>query len=442
MSDAINPPSGFEPPQGPPISDDDADAILGGSSRPGHEDLAQVIADLRSVPQPPVGVGPELGEFVATPPTRPPYIDELPPVPPPAPTGRRPVLARPLARMALAAGIGIVGVSGAHAAGVVDVPGLPDRGDGTEVVFVDDEGETAPAGIAADDAEESESPAADAAGTDNGSLLEDPVEATVTYGDLSVSISIGSADGESFSIEIDVEGVSPECEAALESLSGTYTSEDAAEAAAADAQAACEGDFDLVFPDLDDPAAFEAFLDEFEFSLDLPDDFGRFFDEEFGGLGDFDLGELEQLLEDFDFDRLEEYFGQHGQGGFFFDLDELPEGFDPGELEGFFENFDPEELQGFFEELPFDPEQFEGLFENFDPEELQGFFEELPFDLDGFEGLDPESFGKFFDELDPESFEGFFDELPFDFDGFEGEPGDFFDDFFDQGTAEEEIGDA
>ena len=52
MSDAINPPSGFEPPQGPPISDDDADAILGGSSRPGHEDLAQVIADLRSVPQP------------------------------------------------------------------------------------------------------------------------------------------------------------------------------------------------------------------------------------------------------------------------------------------------------------------------------------------------------------------------------------------------------
>ncbi|MEM7286974.1 MAG: hypothetical protein AAF480_11530, partial [Actinomycetota bacterium] len=234
MSDAINPPNGFEPPTHPPLSDDDADALLRGDARPGHEDIAQAIADLRSVPRPPAGVGPELGEFVATPPTRPPYIDETPPVPVPAPEPpRQPLLARPLARLALAAGIGVVGVTGAHAAGVVDVPGLPDRGDGTEVVFADDEAPPA-AGVAADDEGGDTTPAAEA----GGSVLEDPVEATVTYGDLSVSISIGSADGQSFTIDIDVEGVSPACETALESLSGTYTSEDAAEAAAGEAEAA------------------------------------------------------------------------------------------------------------------------------------------------------------------------------------------------------------
>ncbi len=416
MSDEITPPNGFEPPSGPPISDDDAEALLRGSARPGHEDLAQAIADLRGVPRPPVGVGPELGEFVASPPTRPPYVDELPPVPPAAPLRRQPVLARPLARLALAAGIGVVGITGAHATGMVDVPGLPDRGDGTEVVFADDDGPTAAAGVTAEQPDTDS--ASDEADAGSGTILEDPVEATVTYGDLSVAVSIGSADGESFSIDIDVEGVSPECEAALEGLSGTYTSEDDAEAAAGDAEAACEGDFDLVFPDLDDPAAFEAFLDEFEFSLDLPDDFGRFFDDEFGSLGDFDLDELEQLLENFDFEQLEQYFGDHGNGGFFFDLDELPEGFDPEQFEGFFENLDPESLEGFFGDI--DPEQFEQ------------FFDELPFD-----------FGELGD-IDPEQFEQFFDELPFDFGeldgGRSGDVEDFFDDFFDQGA--DEIGDA
>ena len=417
MSDEITPPSGYEPPTGPPISDDDADALLRGAARPGHEDLARTIAALRSVPQPPVGVGPELGEFVAAPPTRPPYVDELPPVPPAAPVRRQSVLARPLARMALAAGIGVVGISGAHAAGVVDVPGLPDRGEGTEVVFADEEPTTAAAGVAVDE------PDQDGSGTDPASILEDPVEATVTYGDLSVAISIGSADGQSFTIDIDVEGVSPECEAALEGLSGTYTSEDAAEAAAGDAEAACEGDFDLIFPDLDDPAAFEAFLDEFDFSLDFPDDFGSYFGDELGGLGGFDLEQIEQLLEDFDFDRLQEYFGEHGNGGFSFDLDDLPDGFAPDEFENFFEDLDPESFEGFFDELPFD-------LEGFDPDQLDQFFDELPFDLEGF---------------DPDQLDQFFDELPFDFGELDGERSgdveDFFDDFFDDGDlGEDEIG--
>lgn len=421
MSEEITPPNGFEPPSGPPISDEDAEAILRGAARPGHEDLTQAIADLRTVPQPPVGVGPQLGEFVAAPPTRPPYVDELPPVPPTAPVRRQPVLARPLARLALAAGIGVVGITGAHATGMVDVPGLPDRGDGTEVVFADDDDpSTAAAGVAVDEPE-ADDPSVGESEDGNGSILEDPVEATVTYGDLSVAISISSADGRSFTIDIDVEGVSPECEAALEGLSGTYSSEDDAEAAAGDAEAACESDFDLVFPDLDDPAAFEAFLDEFDFSLDLPDDFGRFFDEEFGGLGGFDLGELEQLLEDFDFEELEQYFGDHGNGGFLFDLDELPDGFDPEQFEGFFENLDPESLEGFFGDI--------------DPEQFQRFFDELPFDLGELDGFDPETL------------EGFFDELPFDFGELDGDQSgdieDFFEDFFDQGDpADDEIGSA
>ena len=67
MSDEITPPSGYEPPTGPPISDDDADALLRGAARPGHEDLARTVAALRSVPQPPVGVGPELDLFFVQP---------------------------------------------------------------------------------------------------------------------------------------------------------------------------------------------------------------------------------------------------------------------------------------------------------------------------------------------------------------------------------------
>ena len=169
MSDEITPPNGFQPPTGPPISDDDAEALLRGSARAGHEDLAQAIADLRSVPQPPVSVGPELGEFVATPPTRPPYVDELPPMPPAAPVRRQPVLARPLARLALAAGIGVVGITGAHAAGMVDVPGLPDRGEGTEVVFADDDAATAAAGVA--DEPESDDLVAEVSEGNNGTIL-------------------------------------------------------------------------------------------------------------------------------------------------------------------------------------------------------------------------------------------------------------------------------
>ena len=414
MPDPITPPSGFEPPQAPPISDDDADALLRGSPRPGHDDIAQVIADLRRTPQPAATIGVELGEFVASPPTRPPSVDELPPVPPPEPTGERISRGRPLARLALAAGIGIVGVSGAHAAGVVDVPGLPDRG-GTEVVFADE----ADADRAGEDGIEPPVAGSD----DEGPPLREPVEATLSTGDLSVTISVGSEDGESFTVVIDVEGVSPECEAALESLSGTYTSGDGAEAAAADAEAACGDDFDLVFPDLADPEAFQAFLEGFEFSLDLPEGFGGFFDDEFGGLGDFDLDELEQLLEDFDFDRLEEHFGQHGHGGFFFDLDEIPDGFDPDELDRFFDDLDPETFGNFFDDL--DPETFGNFFDDLDPETFGQYFGELP--------LDPESLDGFLDEFDADRFDGFLHEL--DPESF----GKFFEEFFDE-AGDDEIG--
>lgn len=364
MTDDITPPLGFEPPSGPPISDDDAEALLGGIARPGHEDLERTIAGLRSVPRLPVGVGPELGEFVAVAPTRPPFIDELAPAPTAAPDRRPPLLARPLARLALTAGIGLVGVTGAHAAGVVDVPGFGDRGDGTEIVAGDDDDPTETARPAGD------VPASGQGDDADGSILEDPVEATVTYGDLSVAISVGSADGQSVTIHIDVEGVSPECEAALEGLSGTYTSGDDAEAAAVEAEAACAGDVDLLVPDLDDPAAFESFLGEFDFSLDLPDDLGRFFDQEFGGLGAFDLDQLEQLLDDFDFQEFERHMGEHGPGGFSFDLDQLD-----GLLGGLADGIDPDELERFLDELPFDLDELDGDHRSEIDEFLDDFFQ-------------------------------------------------------------------
>lgn len=378
------------------LSDDQIDDLLSGRAAPvGQEDVAAVVGNLRRLNDLQVHVGPPLGEFIETTPAGPSFVQDIqltpiPPMPALALVDRRKMLHRPLARMALAAGMTIAGITGAHAAGFIDAPLLPDGDNGGDVVVADTaEGEAsndlsgaqapaaAPAAPAVDDQRTNPDSPVQFGTSDDGEI-----SARIDVGDFSASIIVTAQD-DGYSVDIDVEGVSEACEAALEGID-VLTNGVAADAAFEGAQAACESDAELLGPLFGNADGWSDFVDGFELELNLPDnldDFSELFGEDFGDLPHFDPEQLSELFDGSLFD---------GDG---FDFENFFDGFDFG-----FENFD---LEGF------DLENFNlGDFElpegfNFEDFDLEGFTPEdfaLP---DGFK----QEIEEFFEDFDPDDLE-------------------------------------
>jgi hypothetical protein len=397
----------------PELSDDAIEDIFAGHDAPaGHEGVANAFADLRRIADTSPAIRGPVAEYLANAPapTSPPFIGEaaVPLQPTPlAPKRRR----RPLAGLVTAAAVSVAALGIAHASGAVDVPGLPDSDEGGVVAAPAAAG-SGNRGLspAVDDHDGSDdAPDAAAQGSGNielGTSDDGTASAHIEFGDLSASIRIENDNGE-LTVTIDVEGVSPECETAIESLEGA-TDESGLEAQLGPVEAACAGELDFLSPLDGNPAELGRLLDGLALELNLPenfDDFSELF-EDFEGLPHFDAkefgaffdGDIDKYLEDF-----ERFLEQIDLG----DL-QIPEGFDlpeglnlPGGL-NLSELFG--ELERSFGDLDgFDPGafDFEGL--NLDdleiPKQLRDdidrFFNEL--DL---EDLDlPEEFGPRLDEL-------------------------------------------
>ncbi len=389
------------------LTDSQVEALLTNqaSTPAGYEGVSEVLDGLRTASTvDPVPVSAALAEFVTattdTPTTSGPARDggdELTPEPldmsqpaaaprPGSPPRRKHRMASVLAnsagaKFALAGVVAVAAVTGAHAADIIDVPGLPDQAT-TEVLLAD-------AGAAA--AEQSGQPAtagaiseADPQGKQGGTteqgatnrqgatnqleITRDGEAITLQLGDVSLSITIDASD-DGMGVSIDIEGVSPACEAAIESLGPELDGldlfgqnaqvPDSLDALGAEIESACADDLEAL-GDLDD------------LSFDL------------GGLG------LEGLFGEGDLESFLEQFGDtFGEDGF---PSGIPEGlfgedFDPSDLEEFFKDFnggeffDPKNLDKFFSDLEdsdlFDPEMLDeffgdsgGLDSTTEPEEL------------------------------------------------------------------------
>ncbi|MGI9624253.1 MAG: hypothetical protein ACR2PK_15570 [Acidimicrobiales bacterium] len=422
------------------FNDSEAEALLSGAGTPeGGEDVASVLHQIRATAKPPVAPGAGVGDFISERPSTPPYIDEVPLAPvADLSSRRRSFIQRPAARIAMVAGITLFGLTGAYAAGLIDVPGLPDNDEPADVVAseVQPSPTTTPAS----------QPATQAAQDNNnepGSSSDEEFGATLGYGAVSLSIDVQSS-GDGYIVSLDVEGVSPACETAIESLSGPVslddlkTKSDEFEALALEIKETCGPELEALMPSLDDPESIEQFLDGFEYELDLPESFDGlegFFGGELGALGGFlegfDAEDFEKFMEEFGLeggetpfegfklDGLDDLFGGESLKGF---------AFNPEDLEKFLEEFDPEDLDGMLEGFGFSPEdldKFLGGFE-FDAESLKGFqldqfLEDFDLgDLDGMlEGFtfDPESFERFegfFEDFNPEDLDEFFSDKDLD----------------------------
>lgn len=391
------------------LTDEQIEQLLTGGPTPeGYDELSATLASLRdaNAAQPAVPVSGQLGEFVSGPaPSG--YLTDITVEPrvavaPPAPSRKSSMLtalaASTTAKLALAGGLAVAGVTGAHALGVVDVPLLPNDGAPAELVVADSSGPPAndeqPSAIGEPEDNESAEAPEQSEATDvpisDVTVGEGRIEASI--GDTSIAIRIENVDGE-LAIKIDVEGVSAACEAAIESLE-SLNSPEALERAGEDVAESCKGEIELPFLSLD--------------KLDVDLD-GLFDDKELGrlfGLGDdFDSDRLKQLFEDFEpgfyFDGLGE-FDQSELDKFFEQFDGTGFGlgeFDPEQLDEFFKDFDPERFGQFFEE--FDPSQLGPLFEGFDSAQFDTFLDEF----------DPQLFDQFLEDFDPTKLEEFLESL-------------------------------
>lgn len=384
------------------LTDEQIEQLLtGGPSPEGYDELSATLASLRdtSAAQPAVPVSAQLSEFVGGP-TPSGYLTDVTVEPrvavaPPAPSRKSSMLtalaASTTAKLALAGGLAVAGITGAHALGVVDVPLLPSDGAPAELVVADSLGPPA-----TDDEQPSaigEPEDTDTANVPEPSETADLPISDVTVGDGSIEASIGdisiairveNVDGE-LAIKIDVEGVSAACETAIESLE-SLNSREALERAGEEVAESCKGEIELPFLSLD------------KLNVDLD---GLFGDDELGHL--FDLGEdfdaerLKQLFEDFEPGF---YFGEFDPGELDFgDLDKFLEEFDPSQLGPLFEGFDSAEFDQFFED--FDPSQLGPLFEGFDSAEFDQFFE----------NFDPSTLGPLFEGFDSSQLEEFLEGL-------------------------------
>ncbi len=404
------------------LSDEQVESLLAGSTTPpGFEGVAAEFAGLRDFGSrvDDVAVSAQLAEFV-THPSAPPSGPRLVPVPIAVPAAvsldqprRKRMIAGALAaKLAMAGGIAVAGVTGAHAVGLVDVPLLPSQGDPIEFVSATQpaEGEQTPptpAPLANSDQ--------DPTGPDDAEPNAEPdLDGTINIrvGDAEFSIRIdGSGEGD-LSIKVDVEGVSPACEAALESL-GDLTDVEAFESAGQDVEQACAEDFADLSPSLGDldfeaDGVFGGVFGQGFGDCDLGDDpTGSSLDELlesclpegmeiFGDLGDFeyfrdqfgkdfgdfgDLGDIEGLLEDLDLGDLD--LGDLDLGDLDLgdlDLESLLEDLDLGDLdlESLLEGQDFSQFEDLLDDL-----DLGGLLEGQDLGDLQGLIEDLLPQLDG-----------------------------------------------------------
>ncbi len=395
------------------LTDAEIDALYSGhAASPGHEGVADAFAQLRRVSNTAPAVRGPVAEFIAnTPvPSSPPMIGE--PIETLAPT---PLAAkrrrRPLVGLVTAAAVSLGALGVAHASGAVDIPGLPDAGDqSNQEILADGEGSPAPIAAApgVDESNDGDAPAGDqtdgngsisAGTTDDGSA-----SARIEFGDLSASIRIENDNGE-LKVTIDVTGVSPECEAALESLE-SITDQQGLDDRLGPVEAACEGELDFLPRPDGDPAELGRLLDGLAFELNLPENFAEFGElfGDFEGMPKFGAGEFGELFSG-DIEKYLEDFERYMDG---FDLDdlELPDGFElpegiPGDLDL------PElfgELEKHLGDLDLDGLGLDGL-EGLDlgdfqiPPELRGEIDRFFSEFDA-EGLDlPEDLAPRIDEL-------------------------------------------
>jgi hypothetical protein len=398
------------------LPDSEIEALISGSATPdGLDGVAALFDELRSIPERELPVGVQLGEFV-TPQYSPADTYELvlettaPGEPSSASQPRKGLLNSAFAQLAVAAAVIVAGVTGAHASGLIDVPGLPDDGGTAELVAAEtgDLNDAALASPNTADPSEPETNIDDSAPASEvdpkisfNSGDDGEITANVELGGLSASVRITNIDG-AVRVDIDVEGVSSGCEAAIESV---HEISDAPEARASidAAEVACADELALIGPLLGDGDTLAQLLEGLELDLELPERFGNLdelFSGELGQLGDmfgggfdienFDPEDLEQLFDDFQFPPgLEEFFDEHPDGGH---LDGLFSG-ELGQLGDMFgggfdiENFNPEDLEQLFDDLTL-PEGFEGLFsDGFDPDQLRADLEELLSGLEADLGL-------------------------------------------------------
>ncbi len=353
-----------------PLDDDQIESLISGAATPdGHEDVAALFERLRAMRGRDVRVGPSLSEFVsgaASPPTGPPSIDDivLEPVAAaqPTPAASRPggLLRSPLARAAAAVTVVVAGLTGAHAAGLVDVPLLPDDSDSVEVVFAESP-EPDPASNGAGAAVEATPPVAQ---SDEQTTAEPEVSVTTAVDDelrlelqvagISASITVtNDSDGEP-RVSIDVEGVGAGCEAAIERLDplgDAGAMQDSLEAI----EEACATELAGLESLLADPEALERLLEGMEITVELPEGLRQELDQLLADLDDLDLDQLFADLDGLDLDQLFADLDGLDLDQLFADLDGLdldqllPEGVEPGGSGGGF-GVDAD-LRGLIEEL-------------------------------------------------------------------------------------------
>lgn len=358
------------------LSDERIERLIAGTETPeGFEGVAAEFATLRSLRSGVrrVPVSASLGEFVSTPSSTLETDEDLVLVPlsgavsPPPPRRHRMLAGTAAARFAIAGAVAVVGVTGAHATGLVDVPLLPDEGDPVELVSAvqtggggdtpDTPGPADTADPVADTPTQPEDDADTTEGDDSQPDLDHPEfdgKVNIVVGDASFEITVDTTGGD-VRIQVDVEGVSAECEAAIEALED-LTDLDALDAAGDPIEQACADDFANFTPEFGD-------LD-----FDADGVFGGFFGHSFGQC---DLGSepgeeptdktLDELLESCLPDGIE-IFGDIGGFGHFRDhfgsgapdfseLDDLLEELDLGELEGLLEGQDLSQLRELFGDL-------------------------------------------------------------------------------------------
>ena len=353
-------------------------------------------------------------------------------------------------KLVLTGGLAAASVAGAHSAGVVDVPLLPDVSEPAVVVVQDDESSADAEFAAQTDSSTTTVPAADDTDDSSDDRMDNDVDSSdddLDGIDATVTLTINGEEVELTDDEIDAflddfetnieenteawEAAVAACEAAFDAVApdaGAAPIDPAdIDAFMAQIDAAMQTCFDAIDAagfagplsglDLDDIKDFDLDLDLDEFDLDF--DLDDLFDEDFpfDTLDGLDLENLD--LDDLDLDDLldEDFpFGDHD--GFPID----PEAF--GEFD--FDDFD-------FGELPFDPSDPDGVQQWL---EDQGF--DLDFDLSELDGLGEDGFD--FDELDDlldqfedewDAFEDDWDELEDDLDELDDELDDLTDDELD-----------
>ncbi len=345
-----------------PLGDDQIESLISGSATPtGHEDVAALFRRLRASGHQGVRVGPSLSEFVsgaAQPPTRPPTVDDIwlePVAADSDDTAERPrrLLRSPLLHGVAALAVVVAGVGGAHAAGVLDVPFLPDDDDPVEVVFAESPEPPTPTEAAppapADELQDPPPPLEEVTVAEPeitvSTAPEGEMSLTLTVAGVSATITITFDASGDHAVGIDVEGVSPECEAAIEAIDPT--DDGGFDAAVEAVRRACRTELEAVEPLIGDAEALGRLLEGVDIHLELPESLRERIDElrdhlaelDLEGLEGLDLGHLQgldlsELLEDFshglDLEDLDlpnlDLDGLEGHEGFERGLRELLEG--------------------------------------------------------------------------------------------------------------------